>query len=170
MPRTSIREQALFELREFCILSVYLWVCFAAIVFLKYSILRQEGVAYLPFGMAAIKAVVSAKFLMLGNVLRWSGGHAGERLVVTILRRTLALLILLVVLTTLEEVALAAIYGRPIFTAVEDVGGSTAMQSAASIFVMLLILIPYVGMRSLGEVMGEDVLYRLLVKRQREGP
>jgi hypothetical protein len=146
--RSFYPPKALFELREFCILATYLWVCFAAIVFLKYAILQAQGIAYLPFGIAAIKAVVSAKFLMLGRVLGVTGTRIGERLFVTILRKTLALLILLVVLTMIEEVALAAIHGRPVSTALADVAGGTAMEIAASVFIMLLILIPYVGLRS----------------------
>lgn len=168
MTSSSIRKKALFELREFCILAIYLWVCFSAVIFYKYAILQAEGIAYWSFGAAAIKAAVAAKFLMLGPLLGLTRARAGERLLVTILRKTLALLVLLVALTMIEEAVLAMVHGQSVSTALADIGGSTVTQSAASIFIMLLVLIPYVGLQSLGGVMGEDVLYHLLVGRQSE--
>ena len=168
MTGSSIREKALFELREFCILAIYLWVCFSAVIFYKYTLLQTEGIAYWSFGAAAIKAAVSAKFLMLGPLLGLTRARVGERLLVTILRKALALLVLLVALTMIEEAVLAAIHGRSVSTALADIGGSSAMQSAAAILIMLLVLIPYVGLQSLSEVMGEGVLYHLFVGRQNE--
>lgn len=168
-PAASLRAKARQELHEFVVLSIYLWICFGAVVFHKYAILHAEGVAYLPLGFAAIKAVVSAKFLMLGRILGLTRGRPGERLILAIARKTLYLVVLLLVLTVIEEVVVALIHGRPLSAAYGELGG-TALQAAAGIFLILLILIPYVGFRSLGEVMGEDALHRLLVERRHEQP
>ena len=91
MDAASLREGALFELREYCVLAVYLWICFGALVLFKDSILKAEGLSYLPLGFAAIKAAV------------------------------------------------------------------------------LLVLLPYVGFRALGEKLGEGELLRLLLERSRQG-
>jgi hypothetical protein len=69
MAASSIRERAIEELRLFVVLSIYLWICFGALLFYQSAILHAEGIAFLPLGFAALKAVVSAKFLMLGNFL-----------------------------------------------------------------------------------------------------
>ena len=50
----SFREKASGELKEFIILTAYLYVCFAALIYLKAAILHDNGVAYAHLGVAVI--------------------------------------------------------------------------------------------------------------------
>src|SRR5690242_5696183 len=170
MTHPSLRDKAVLELRKLCFLAIYLWICFGAIVFLKAAILKAEGVDYLPFGFAAIKAVVAAKFVLIGEMLGEKRSHrTSERLLVSILRRTFLLLILLVVMTVIEEAIMAMIHGRTLMHAFDSLAGNTLWEMVATVVLMLLILLPYVGFRSLSEALGEDVLHRLLVGPGHDG-
>jgi hypothetical protein len=159
----SLRAKALGELRKFGILAVYLWICFAAIVFMRDAIMKFENVSYLPWGFAAIKAVIIAKFVMLGEMVQSKERRGRERLLVSILRKTLILLVLLVVLTFAEEVAVSLIHGQHLSDAIARTAARDTLQLTAKVVLMLLILLPYVGLRSLAEVLGEDTLLRLFV-------
>ena len=159
----SLRTRALRELRNFGILALYLWVCFAALVFLGDAMMRFQGSSFLPWGFAAIKAVIIAKFVMLGEMLHLNKRRARERLWVSILRRALLLLGLLVVLTFLEEVAVSLIHGQALSDSIARAAAKDALQLTAKVVVMLLILLPYVGLSALGEAIGEDKLMHLLV-------
>lgn len=163
--KAALRAKAASELREFVRLTAYLCLCFGALVFLKDAILRANGIALLPLGFAVVKAAVTAKFVMLGRLLPTMRRRSGERLVVSILRRSLALLVLLVVLTMIEEVALAIIHGLPPAEALANLGGGTIYQLGATVLVMLLILLPYVAFDALREAVGEDAMRRLLFDR-----
>jgi hypothetical protein len=164
--KASLRAKAANELREFFVLALYLWLCFGALVLLKDSILEANGVTLLPLGFAAIKAAVTAKFVMIGRLLPVARQRTGERLIVSIVRRSLALLVLLVILTVIEEVVLALIHGRSVVEAVEGLGGAAGYRMGAMIAIMLLILIPYVAFLALDEALGEGTLRRLLLERQ----
>ncbi len=59
------------------------------------------------------------------------------------------------------------IHSRPVTEAVEGLGGGTAYQMAATVAIMLLILVPYVAFHALDEVLGEGSLGRLLFARPR---
>jgi hypothetical protein len=72
--KTSIGKRAAHELKQFAILAAYLYVCFTALAYLKSAILQAQGIAFAPFGFAAIKALICAKFLSIGYVF-----HLGER-------------------------------------------------------------------------------------------
>ncbi len=165
MTASSMRERAIEELRSFIVLSIYLWICFGTLVLYKSAILRAEGVAFLPLGFAALKAVVSAKFLMLANFLPIVKRRSGERLIVAMLRKTLLLLILLVALTLIEEAVVAMIHGRPVAEALAGLGGGSSYQAGVSLLLMLLILFPYVGFRTLGEALGIENLLAMLIQR-----
>ncbi len=54
--KTSIGKRAAHELKQFSILAAYLYVCFTALAYLKAAILQAHGIAFAPFGFAAIKA------------------------------------------------------------------------------------------------------------------
>ncbi|MGB9042258.1 MAG: hypothetical protein WCC81_07270 [Pseudolabrys sp.] len=69
----SLRERMTGELREFGIIATYLYVCFTALAFLKASILHDEGIQFAPWAFAAIKAVVSAKFILVDSAPRRGG-------------------------------------------------------------------------------------------------
>ena len=72
--KASFREKAGEELREFIILTAYLYVCFAAVLYFKAAVLRALGIAYAPLGLAIIKAAICAKFMLMGRVF-----HLGDR-------------------------------------------------------------------------------------------
>jgi hypothetical protein len=170
MTGRSIRQRALRELRNFAILAVYLWICFGALVFLRDAVLRFQGVSYLPWGFALIKALIIAKFVMLGEMLqaRQSGRH--QRLLVSVARKVLFLLVLLVILTFIEEVVSALIHGEELTEAITRAAARDSLQLTAKVFIMLLILLPYVGLRSIGETLGEDRLRDLLFAPRSELP
>jgi hypothetical protein len=72
--RASVREKIISELKELAIITAYLYVCFAALIQLKAAVLHAQGVPYAPLSIAAIKAVICAKFMLLGSAF-----HVGER-------------------------------------------------------------------------------------------
>ena len=111
-PKAPFRDKAGEELREFIVLTADLYVCFAAVIYFKAAVLQAHGVAYAHLGLAIVKAAICAKFMLMGRVF-----HIGERfrklpLIVPTLHRSLVFLLLLAVLTFIEEIVVGAIHGR----------------------------------------------------------
>jgi hypothetical protein len=164
--KASFREKASEELREFIILTAYLYVCFAAMIYLKAAILQAQGVAYAPLGLAIVKAALCAKFMLVGRTF-----HVGERLkthplIVPTLHRSLAFLLLLVVLTLIEEVVIGKIHGRTVLDPISEMAGGTFHQIVATTLIIFLILVPYFAFRSLGDIVGDKILVRLFFERR----
>jgi hypothetical protein len=67
-------------LREHIAVSIYLYICFAALQLYKAAILRGHNIEYRPYGLAVCKAVLLAKFILIGRRL-WVGGHFGSTLI-----------------------------------------------------------------------------------------
>ena len=159
--RMRIAKRAIDELKEFLVIAAYLYVCFTALAYLKAAILQAHGVSFAPFGIAAIKALICAKFMSVGHAIHLGERHKKEALIWPTLRRSFAFLVLLLVLNVLEEVILGYIHHRAVVDSIAAVGGGTMHQLIAASIVVLLILIPFFAFRSLSEVVGERNLLRL---------
>jgi len=165
--KVSIGKRATDELKEFAVIAGYLYVCFTAILYLKASILKAEGIEFAPFGFAAVKALICAKFVSVGHML-----HVGERfkslpLIWPTLYKSCAFLLLLLVLNALEEIAEGFFRHRAILDSLAKFGGGTFDQLIATSIVGLLILIPFFAFRTLGEVVGENNLVRIFFQPRR---
>lgn len=169
--KTSLAKRAADELKEFVAIAAYLCVCFSAILYLKASILKAEGIEFAPFGFAVVKALICAKFVSLGQML-----HVGERLkslplIWPTLYKSLTFLILLLALNALEEIVSGLIHHRTVANSLAEFGGGTLDQLLASSIIGLLILIPFFAFRALGEVVGERNLVRVFFQpRHSAGP
>ena len=159
--RVKIAKRAIDELKEFLVIAAYLYVCFTALAYLKAAILQAHGVSFAPFGIAAIKALICAKFMSVGHAIHLGERHKKEALIWPTLRRSFVFLVLLLVLNVLEEVILGYIHHRAVVDSIAAVGGGTMHQLIAASIVVLLILIPFFAFRSLSEVVGERNLLRL---------
>jgi len=156
-----ISKRAVDELKEFLLIAAYLYVCFTALAYFKAAILQAHGIAFAPFGVAAIKALICAKFVSLGHAIHLGERHNMQALIWPTLRRSFAFLALLLVLNILEEVIVGYFHDRAVVDSIAAVAGGTIQQLVAASMVMLLILIPFFAFRSLGEVVGERNLFRL---------
>lgn len=163
----QMRKRLVSETQEFAIISAYLFVCFASVAYLKFALLQAQGQNFAPFVFAAGKAMICAKFMLVGRAL-----HVGEQLrqkplIWRVLYRSLAFWILLLALNVAEEIIVGMMRHESVFDITSKIGGGTLHQMVATSIVMLLILIPYFAFRLLGELIGEHNLVRLFVEYHR---
>jgi hypothetical protein len=164
--KTPFREKAGEELREFIVLTAYLYICFAAVIYFKAAVLQAHDVAYAHVGLAIVKAAICAKFMLMGRVF-----HMGERfknlpLIVPTLHRSFVFLLLLAVLTLIEEIVVGTIHGRTVLDSISGIAGGTFHQLVATILLIFLILVPYFAFRSLGDIVGDKTLVQLFFARR----
>jgi Na+-translocating ferredoxin:NAD+ oxidoreductase RnfE subunit len=160
-PKASVREKVTHEFREFVVIAIYLFIFFTALSYFKATSLHAYGIDYAPFGLAAIKALIFAKFILIGRAL-----HAGERfkslpLIWPTLYKSLAFVVVLAVLDVIEEVVVGLIHQRTIWDSIVNIGGGTIDQAFATSIIVLLILIPFFAFQELGEIVGERNLVQL---------
>ena len=162
----KFRNKAIEELTEFAVLTAYLYVCFAAVIYMKSAVLQAQGMAYVPLGLAIIKAALCAKFMLVGRMFSMGERYKKHPLIVPTLHRSFAFLSLLIVLTFIEEAVVGVIRGRTILDSISGIAGGTFNQIVATILIMFLILIPYFAFRSLGDIVGDTTLVRLFFERR----
>jgi hypothetical protein len=160
--KAKLHHRAMHELKELAIISAYLYITLGAVIMMKTAILHTEGgVEFIPWGIAIVKAVVLGKFVLLGNMVHVGGRDISGPLIWPTLRRAFAFLVLLVVLTIIEEVVVGLFHGRSIAASLGDLFGARLEETLAGYLIMLLVLIPFFAFRVLSEALGEGRLDRM---------
>ncbi|HXX02884.1 MAG TPA: hypothetical protein VEJ37_01020 [Xanthobacteraceae bacterium] len=167
--KEAVVKKATDEFKEFVVVAVYLYVFFAALIYLKAAILQSYGIAYSHFGLAAVKALICAKFVLIGRAFRLGERYKNQSLVWPTLYKSMVFLVFLLALNAAEEIVVGLIHRRPVAESIANLGGGTLPQIIATSFMGLLILIPFFAFRALGEVLGERNLFRLFFSRGGQG-
>ena len=169
-PTATLQQRALHELKELAFLTVYLYIALGAVIMMKTAVLHSEGIEFSPWGIAIVKAVVLAKFMLVGNALKLGAHHTAPALIWPTLHKAAAFLVLLIVLTLIEESVVGLFHGRSIATSLGELAGIRLEETIAGYVIMLLILIPYFAFVLLGEALGEGRLRRMFLVGQEPVP
>jgi len=152
------------ELHKYLVVSSYLYVCFVAIVLFKMAVLRDAGIAYLPLGFAAAKALILGKFVLIGEAAH-VGSRVGARTVrQRIVRRVLLLFALLIVLVVVEELLVGGFHGQPVAQTLVEYRHRLP-EVLAMLLLLLLILVPLVAVTEVSHAMGSGALRDLFLAR-----
>ncbi|MFO1027848.1 MAG: hypothetical protein U1E70_21945 [Acetobacteraceae bacterium] len=162
--RPSLAHRLMHEVKQYLAVSFYLYICLGAFAVYKSALMRSEGITYLPFGIAAVKALILGKFMMVGHALKLGQGGTEGPLIFPILRKSLVFLVLLFALNMIEEIVAGLIHHRSVAKVVEEVTGGTLLQTVAVCLLFFLILLPYFAFREVGEALGEGRLWRLMFR------
>jgi multidrug transporter EmrE-like cation transporter len=157
----SLREKALREFKEMAALSLYLYICIGAVVLLKAAILQDVGVNFAIWGVAGVKALLLAKFMLLGRGLELGRRFRDRPLIWPTLYHALMFLTLLLFLTAVEEIVVGSIRHRALSDSLTHIVGHTVFEGFAVCLVFYLILLPYSAFVCLADVLGERETLRL---------
>jgi hypothetical protein len=151
------------ELRNYASVSAYLFVCFAVLFMYRSAALGESGVQLLHLGLAAGKALILGKFVLIGEAARVGTRVQSRSLLQQIVRQVLLLTALLVVLTILEEVIVGLVHGTGAARTLAGIFGDSPAETAAKVLLLLLVLVPLVAFSGVNRALGPGGLRRLLL-------
>ncbi len=152
------------EIRQHAGISVYLYLCFGALPFYKVAILKGQGVSYAPYGIAAIKALVLGKFILLGHMAGLGDRYKRCNAISVIAYKSLTFLFMLLVLTVVEELVVGLIHGETVAASLATFLGGSSLRLLATSVIMLLLLIPYIAFGELREALGDARLRQIMTE------
>jgi len=160
--KASLPDRLRHELREYAIVAIYLYVCFAVLVLYKDAVLREQGLSYMHLGFAAGKALILGKFMLIGEAAGIGSRFHARNLLTHIARKIVLFLLLLIILTVIEELIVGLIHGRTAGEVAADLERRSLLELTATCLYMLLVLTPYVAVRELGRALGPGTLHAAL--------
>jgi hypothetical protein len=163
MTHSSLGERAREELRLYAVITLYLYVCFGVLVLYQDALTQADGGgAWLPHGVALVKALVIGKFLLIGRAvgarLHVAASTGAQRIVL----RSLVLLVVVFVLSVAEEFIVGAIHGRSVAETLADLEHRPGLMLVAKCSLVMLIVLPLVTLEELDRALGRPALRSLL--------
>ena len=163
---TRIATALLHELKTFAAISLYLFVYFVAVMLYKASILRAEGIAFAPFWLAAVKALVLGKFVLAGKAMHLGRRSQGMAMIWHVVHEVIVFVALLFALSCLEEGILSLIHGHSLNEALSRLFQETWQQVAASCLLGSLALAPLFGIEAIAAAIGGKDFHRLVFDKR----
>jgi hypothetical protein len=149
--RAELARRAKHELYEYLAISAYLWVCFGALMIYKTAVLRSVGVEFAPLGLALVKALISAKLIMILQAFKLDERFARAATpFVVILRKAALFTLFLIVLTIIEELVVGHLHGKEVREILSEMAGGTVPQAMSVGLLMFLIMVPFFAFRESG--------------------
>jgi hypothetical protein len=161
----GLKARLRHELEEYGMIFLYLYISFATVIFYRDAVLQAEGIAFGAYGFAFFKALVLAKFMVLGHAARLGERLRGRRLVVSVFYRAALFMALLVAFSMVEEAVVALLHGHAPAHAIRAMADGSLREKFAYALLLWLILLPYFALRVLGEVLGRGELRRIYLAR-----
>jgi hypothetical protein len=161
--KRDVKERVRTELQAYAITALYLYVWLVALLLYKTALLREEGVSYLPLGLAAGKALILGKFVLLGESFRIGARLRARTLLQRIAWKVVALFLLVVLLSVLEEFVVGWAHGRSPAQTLAEYEARSILELGATCLLMLLVLVPFVATKQISLALGPGVLRRMLL-------
>ncbi|MDL9997491.1 hypothetical protein QTI24_02675 [Variovorax sp. J22P240] len=162
-PRAPVRQRVIDELVEVAILTAYLFVTIGAMNLMKAAVLEDHGIHLAYWGVAIVKALLLAKFMMVGKALRIGEHNPESPLIWPTLRKAFVFVLLLFFLTVVEEVLVGWFHRRSLGDSLGELFGARLPEVLAGTLILLLVLIPYFAFQVLAEALGERRLVAMFL-------
>jgi hypothetical protein len=159
--KATLQQRAMHEVKEFVVIAVYLYITLGAVILMKTAVLHSHGIEFGFWGLAAIKAAVLAKFMLIGNAFKIGERNMTRPLIWPTLHKAFGFLVLLIIMTTIEEVVVGLLHDQSIASSLGELIGPRLEETMVGFLIMLLVLIPFFAFRVLSEALGEGRLLRM---------
>jgi hypothetical protein len=159
--KPSLKSRALDELRQYAIITLYLWVFFALFSFYRRMILEENGISVWAQSFAIINALVFGKVILIAQALNLEAGLRKYPRIFIVLGNSALFTIVLLAFHVLEEAIKAWFEGRPLATSIADFGGGTLAGFLTLGAIFFVVLIPFFGIQEIARAVGGRALWDL---------
>jgi hypothetical protein len=152
------------ELIKYGVVSGYLFVSFSLLILYEATVTGGAHQA-LPFTLALVKALVLGKFLLIGEAFEAGSRADAHSLVIRVAWKTLAFLIVLLILRGLEELVVGWFHDKSAMAVINDVLERSLLENLAPVLIMSFILIPLISISECFRQLGPEKFRALCLAR-----
>ncbi len=170
-PKSSLKQKAYRELKEYLAISSYLCLVFGLLLLYQSVILPENHIPFAFQGLAVINALALGKVMLVAEDLHLADRFKHEPLIYPTLYKSVLFAIVLGFFKILEEAGIGLYHGKSFTESISTIGGGTLKGILTLVALLGVLLIPFFGFTELRTVLGEDKLKRLFfVSRDWDAP
>ncbi len=154
------------EMVEYWINVAYLAAVFAAFTFYRRIILAAYDITYTNYWVAVIEALILAKVIMIGAVLRLGRGLEKKPLIYSTLYKTVVFTVFVAVFTLMEHTIKGLWAGKGLTGGIVEYFEKGPHEFLAGCLMLFVAFIPFFGVKELGRVLGQDKITTLFLRKR----
>jgi hypothetical protein len=162
------KSRAIHEFREYWYNVVYLAIFFSIFALSRRLILAHHNIVLDDYFIGLIKALVLAKVVMIGNLLRIDRGFESKPLIVPSIYKSFLFTIWIAIFDLVEAYIRGLIEFHSFSQAyTEGVTHHFSLMWLGGALMVFMAFIPYFAFREMGRVIGRDKVYDLFFSRRK---
>ena len=165
--KKNLKQRAAHELREYLLISFYLWVVFAIFIVYKSLILAEHHIDYTRHGFAVIEALALAKVMLTAQHLHLGDWFGDAPLIQVTLLKSFVFTVVLACFRIVEDFLVGKLHGKSFQESIADFAGGTWKGIVTLSLLVCVMLIPFFGFTELRRVFGSDRLTRIFFRPRR---
>ena len=130
MSKSSLKQKAYKEIKEFYLIALYLWVVFSLFILYKSVILAEEHISFAFHGFALINALALAKVVLVARHFHLGEGFDDAPLIYPTIFKSALFTILLACFKILEDVAVGHFHGKSFQESISDLEALLGLDTA----------------------------------------
>jgi hypothetical protein len=167
--KTGWKQRLRRELFEYWVTAAYLMLYFGAFAWYRRLILAEYRITYLNYGVAIIEALVLAKVILIGDLLRLGHRFGNRPLIVPTVIRSAIFTVWIWIFSIGESAIKGLLHGAGLIGGFNEFMGKGKFQLLASSLVVFFTFIPFFAFRELNRMMGEGRIWRAFFRRGATG-
>ena len=162
----SLGAKLIHEIKEMAIIAAWLALCFGTMTTYRLMLPEPPASAATAYGFALVKALVLAKVILLGRMLRITKVFDDRPLIVPTLYKVVLFGALTLVFETIEHLAGGVIHGKHMEEVIREVVSGHGRIILARTLVVLAAFVPFFAFAEASRTLGGDRLRALFLRRR----
>lgn len=164
----SWKDKVVHEFAVYWANVLYLSLVFAAFTQYRRLLLAAHDITYTNYGIAIIEALILAKVIMIGDVLRLARDLEDKPLIVPTVYKTVVFSVFVGLFTVIENALMGLWHGKGLAGGVADLFGRGFHELLAESLVIFVALLPFFAVKELARVIGVVKMRELFFLRRPE--
>jgi hypothetical protein len=162
----GLKKKIVHEVIEYWINVCYLTIVFAAFTQYRRFLLAAHDITYTNYGFAVIEALILAKVIMIGEVVRLGRGLERKPLIYPTLYKTVVFTLFVGVFKLVENAIKGLWSGEGLAGGLVDFFGKGSNEILANSLIVFVAFIPFFAIKELGRALGQDKIQALFFRRR----
>ena len=159
------KDKLFLEMIAYWINVSYLTILFAVFTSYRRLILANYDISYSNWGVSFIKALVLAKVIMVGDLLRFNRILENKPLIFPTLFKSVIFTVWVVLFALVESAIRGFLHGKGLAGALDHLLSEGTDEFFAKCLVVFVAFIPFFAFKELGRVLGKGKIWGLFFRK-----